>query len=194
MYDSSSFAMKVLRNNYLHKLCVFSFKNYLLWLSSVLFFSPLLITPLVMVAAWFVTQSSHFFRFTGTLTFEVHRKTMAAPVLSFFPGCGVMCSGSVLPFPLTEVGNTFICHWWNCGFFCQTFVSSSHVVLPLLSVHVQYFGVVIFRLVGILTTMISIVWPLGFLLSSSPFFVTNKNKSKTLFIHRITSFLKNCTL
>lgn len=72
----------------------------------------------------------------------------------FFPGCSVMCSGSVLPFPLTEVGNTFICHWWNYGFFCQTFVGSSHVVLPLLPIHVQYFGVVIFRLVGILTTVI----------------------------------------
>lgn len=38
----------------------------------------------------------------------------------FFPGCSVMCSGSLLAFPLTEVGSTFICHWWNCrGFFAK---------------------------------------------------------------------------
>lgn len=68
-----------------------------------------------------VAGSSHFyFRFSVSLTFEVHRKTSGSSLV-FFPGCRVLPCSSALPFPFPEVGDTFILSLLELGIFPKHF-------------------------------------------------------------------------
>lgn len=86
------------------------------WHLFLLFIFFLFILSFIETALVIVAGSSHFnFRFTQSLTFEVCRKRMVAPALSFF--LSVESCSSAVPFPFTEPGDTFILSLVQLGIF-----------------------------------------------------------------------------
>lgn len=137
------------------------------------------------MAAWFVTQSSRSFR----LPLKFTGKPWQLHVLSFFPGCSVLLRNSLLPVPLTDRDDTFICYWQN-WVFCRFNPYSAVFVTPPCAVfqngHLQTYWNTYYCDLNCMTS--------GFPFIKFTLLCNIQEQGKTLVIHRITWFLKKCKL